>query len=146
MNPMNRVWVATLLAWTAFILAITLSPGQPTGGGWVSGSLSWLHERGLPAWVDYSVVEVTANVVLFVPFGIMLALTLGRRILWPTVIALAMSLSIEFTQAAFLPERFATASDIAANTAGGFFGASLVALVTVIVRRGSGTVRVGGAE
>lgn len=137
---MRRVWTISTLAWTAIILAITLSPEQPTDGGWVRDSLAWLAERGLPAWVTYDVIEVAANVVLFIPFGLFLALCLRGSssavgayrdptlFIWPTVLALSLSLTIEFTQATFLPARFATVSDLAANTAGALLGASLAVI------------------
>jgi len=152
---MRRVWTISTLAWTAIILAITLSPQQPTDGGWVRDSLAWLAERGLPAWVTYDVIEVAANVVLFIPFGLFLALALRHRsdrahrslserspsrslserseskgflLLYPTVLALSLSLTIEFTQATFLPARFATVSDLIANTAGALLGASLAVM------------------
>ena len=147
------------------ILWITLSPEQPTDGGFVRDALAWWSERGLPAWVTYDVVEVAANVALFLPLGLLLAVlrrssttrgssntrgssttrgssaTRGSSsaegayrdlpplpLLAPTVLALALSLTIEFTQAAFLPARFATISDLIANTAGALLGASLAVI------------------
>jgi len=138
---MRRVWAIGAIVWTAFILSITLSPAQPTDGGWVRDSLAWLTERGLPAWVTYDVVEFAANVVLFVPFGAFLALALPMRILWPTILGLALSLAIEFSQAVFLPARFATVSDIVANAAGAFLGAFLGASSLAIRRRRETPVR-----
>lgn len=136
---MARIGGLGALAWTAVILWITLSPEQPTDGGWVRDALAWLGERGLPAWVNYDFIEVAANVALFVPFGLLLALSFPRAlILWPTVLGLALSLSIEFTQAAFLPARFATVSDLVANTAGAFLGTGLVAFIR---NRGRGPKR-----
>lgn len=147
---------AATLAWVAVILWITLNPEQPTDGGWVRETLAWWIERGLPAWVTYDVVEVAANVALFLPLGLLLALLRGPSttrgsstprgssatrgsssaegayrdlpplpLLAPTVLALALSLTIEFTQEAFLPARFATVSDLVANTVGAFLGALL---------------------
>jgi len=127
---MRRVWTIGALAWTAVILAITLSPQQPTDGGFVHDWLAWWTARGLPAWVTYDTVEIAANVVLFIPFGFLLSRSLSERsetkgptILWPTVLGLALSLAIEFSQAAFLPARFPTVSDLAANTGGALLGA-----------------------
>ncbi|HWL01466.1 MAG TPA: VanZ family protein [Microbacteriaceae bacterium] len=142
---MRRVWAISALAWTAVILAITLSPEQPTDGGFVRDALAWWSERGLPAWVTYDLVEIAANVVLFIPFGLFLALALSSRprgsssaegayrdltlrVLWPTVLGLALTLTIEFIQHAFLPARFATVSDLIANTAGALLGASLAVM------------------
>ena len=159
------------------ILWVTLSPQQPTDGGFVRDALAWWAERGLPAWVTYDTVEVAANVILFVPFGFLLSRSLSKRpprgslsehpprgslserpprgslserpprgslserseskgllpLLCPTILGLALSLTIEFTQSAFLPARFATVSDLIANTAGALLGASLA--VTTVRRR-----------
>lgn len=124
-----RVWGISTLVWLAIILWITLNPSQPTDGGWVRDALVFLGERGLPAWVTYDVIEVAANVVLFVPFGLLLGLAYrgAPRLLWPTVLGLALSLAIEFSQAAFLPARFPTVSDVAANAVGALIGAALAA-------------------
>lgn len=141
-------------AWTIVILAITLWPRQPAGGGWLEEALAWLHARGLPAWVTYDVIEIAANVVLFVPFGAFVAFALlgsqSRRattgslserseskgsnalpLLIPTTLGLALSLAIEFVQAEFLPARFATVSDLVANTSGAFLGAVLTVVMAM---------------
>lgn len=75
---------------------------------------------------SYKLVEVAANVALFVPLGA-LVLLWWRRWGWvqAAAVAFACSLSIEILQAAVRPERFATVSDLAANTAGGALGGLL---------------------
>ncbi|MBO9579083.1 MAG: VanZ family protein [Microbacteriaceae bacterium] len=125
--PHQALATAGFWAWTALILWITLSPSQPTDGGWVRDALAWLHARGLPGWVGYDAVETAANALLFVPFGALLGAR-SRSVLWPAVVGLALSLAIEFTQAVLLPARFATVSDLAMNALGAFLGALLVAL------------------
>lgn len=94
-------------------------------------AINWLHSRGLPQWfVGYRKVEFAANILLFVPFGIILTLRLHRR-LWLLAVALAAAVSgaVELAQAIFLPERVPAWSDIVANTAGALIGALLVLFV-----------------
>jgi VanZ family protein len=77
--------------------------------------------------LTYDVVEFTANVALFMPLGVLLALALPRRR------ALAVTMIIELGQAAFLAERTASLRDIFANT----LGAALGLLIVVIAERAS---------
>lgn len=81
-------------------------------------------------------VEFAANVVLFVP------LTLLGRTLWARVkigtwlaIAVAVTCAIESAQNVFLPQRYAMASDLIANTLGGGVGLVLCAVVAAVVSR-----------
>ena len=48
--------------------------------------LATMQRGGLPERVDYDVVELASHVALFVPFGILLACALGRRLVWLAVI------------------------------------------------------------
>ncbi|MEO8219685.1 MAG: VanZ family protein, partial [Specibacter sp.] len=94
-------------------------------------AIEWLHSRGLPQWfVGYRKVEFAANILLFVPFGIILTLRLHRRLwLLAVVLAAAVSGAVELAQMIFLPERVPAWSDIVANTAGALIGALLVLFV-----------------
>jgi len=89
----------------------------------------WIAVSGLPLGLVYDTLEVGANVVMFVPFGV-LAMTAYRWTrVWSTTLAgLATSALIEGVQL-FLPTRYATVSDLVANTAGAFFGALAVAII-----------------
>lgn len=79
----------------------------------------------------YVLLETVANVVLFVPFGGLLAL-LAPRVSVPVValVGCAVSLLAESTQWAVRPERFATVSDVVANTLGAAGGALLARRLT----------------
>lgn len=85
---------------------------------------------------SYKFVEVSANVLLFVPLG---ALVLLWRRQWgwvhATVIAFAISLGIEALQEIVRPERVATLNDVAANTVGGAIGGLLTIGARGLVRR-----------
>lgn len=94
----------------------------------VLGSLlDRLAAAGAPGWIDYAHLEFGANVVMFVPLGVLIALILPRWEWWlAPIIGLALSLAIELGQAVLLPERFATPLDVLANTIGATIGALVV--------------------
>ncbi|MGO2540001.1 VanZ family protein [Specibacter sp. AOP5-B1-6] len=97
--------------------------------------IEWLRTHGLP-FIGYRKVEFAANILLFVPFGIVAALRLPRRLWWlAVVIAAAVSGLVELAQAIFLPDRVPALSDIMANTSGAFMGALLVLFVWSVRRR-----------
>jgi glycopeptide antibiotics resistance protein len=74
---------------------------------------------------DYAFVERSANVVLFVPLGLFVALLLPRRRWWIAALTgLAVSGAIETAQLLLLPARFATLDDVAMNTTGALLGAA----------------------
>lgn len=99
-----------------------------------------LAAAGAPTWVDYAHVEFGANIVMFVPLGVLIALLLPRWEWWlAPIIGLALSLAIEFGQALLLPERFASPLDVLANTAGATIGALIVTAIRLALRRRSGT-------
>jgi VanZ family protein len=82
---------------------------------------------GLDPWQMYDVVEMSANVVLFVPLG---ALVLLWRPNWGLAHGIAAAfvttVVIETLQQVTRPERFASVTDVVANTLGGAIGAWLV--------------------
>lgn len=96
--------------------------------------LLWIHEHGLPAWlIDYRQVEFTANIALFVPFGVIIALWLPRRFWWSTpAVAVCVSAAIETVQGLILPERVPSIGDVFANTAGALVGAVIVTAVRML--------------
>ncbi|WP_125610480.1 VanZ family protein [Specibacter cremeus] len=99
--------------------------------------LDWLHGYGLPAWfIGYRKVEFAANIVLFIPFGMLATLLLPARRWWLAVVAAAaVSGGIETTQGLLLPARVASWSDLVANTSGALAGAAAMALMLARLRR-----------
>jgi hypothetical protein len=101
---------------TAAIAAATLSPGIVSP-----------YEKDLPGhWClvcgRLGGADVLQNLVLFLPFGVGLALGgLPPRLV--ALAALAFSGAIELAQALVIPGRFATVSDVLMNTTGGWLGA-----------------------
>ncbi|RZU66295.1 VanZ like protein [Microterricola gilva] len=83
---------------------------------------------GIPFEIAYPVLEFTANIALFVPFGLLVPLIAPLWHPWLVIASgLAVSCLIEFTQTA-LPSRFPTASDLLANTLGTALGVALLAV------------------
>ena len=125
--------VTGLVICAAAILWATMSP-TPLDQGYESAIdrfLAVLHRNGVPEWFGYNKLEFSANVLMFVPLGFLLALALSRRAAWVALLLVpAFSVSIELVQAVALSARFATPMDVLANTAGGYIGA----LVAFIIR------------
>ena len=87
-------------------------------------ALRKLHRWGVPASFDYGVVELAANVLLFLPLGALVARILGARLWWGGVaVGFVVSVLIELAQLVFLPARFPSVADVAANTFGAMVGA-----------------------
>ncbi|MET0853184.1 MAG: VanZ family protein [Microterricola sp.] len=92
---------------------------------------------GIPFEIGYPVLEFSANIALFVPFGILVSLIAPLWHPWLVIASgLAASCLIEFTQTA-LPSRFPTASDLLANTLGTALGVALLALFVRLRSRAS---------
>nr|WP_281370332.1 VanZ family protein [Microbacterium pseudoresistens] len=92
-----------------------------------------LHEYGIPLRTAYTIMEFLANVALFVPLGLLLALAWPRLRMWLIIIAgLVASSTIELVQMT-LPSRFPTLSDVAANTLGTAIGCAAVFLVRYLL-------------
>ena len=124
--------MATVLA-VVYLLALAgilfwPSPVDRPIDGALTHTIDWLHNHGVPGWlVGYRKIEFVANILLFVPFGIVLALRLPRRRWFFAVpLAAAVSGAVELAQALFLPQRFPAWSDVLANTSGALIGALLV--------------------
>lgn len=81
---------------------------------------------GLPPGFAVLTLEFLANVVLFVPPALFLALRM-RPENWSIVVVVGIvcTITIEFVQLAFLPGRSATISDVIANSLGALIGALL---------------------
>lgn len=125
------------MLWLISVAVIVLSPSPVDSGAstFVLRVLAALHRRGVPTWIDYSFVEFTANIVMFVPFGLFFFILApsGWRWLGPLV-GLLLSALIELTQLVVLPQRVATPYDVVANGFGALVG-TLVAWV-LLQRRG----------
>ncbi|MEV8214881.1 VanZ family protein [Leifsonia sp. NPDC077715] len=114
------------------VAGITLdpAPGNPAGNPLLRALLRAVSAVPGLGWVDYSVAEFTANVLLFVPMGVLFTLLLGVWRWWLAVaIGVVATLLIEFTQL-FLPARVSDPRDLLANTLGTLIGVAIVVLFT----------------
>ena len=92
-------------------------------------------------WLGYDVIEFSANVLLFVPLGILLAIVMPKRRWLVIAIALAVSALIEWLQALFLHERTSSTRDVVANVAGAVLGLAVVLVMEKTPREGSSLSR-----
>jgi len=103
---------------------IVFSPSDESGSGFLDWLAEALGESG------YAAVEFTANILMFVPFGVLVRLATARPSGW-MILALGFltTVTIELTQMA-LPSRYSTVSDVIANTLGTAVGLAAVWLAT----------------
>ncbi|GAA2079346.1 hypothetical protein GCM10009840_13140 [Pseudolysinimonas kribbensis] len=135
----HGVLLAILVVYLAALALIAFWPVPVDSGarGSLGTLLALLRARGW-GWIDYSVVEASANVILFVPFGFLLGVLGGRgagRRLLMLAVCVASSVAIEVGQAALLPARYASVGDIAANSLGAVVGALLALAFGAITHR-----------
>lgn len=126
----------------AFI-AFWPSPVDQPVQGQLTGVLDILHRFGVPGWLNYTFVEAAANVLLFVPLGIVSSLAFPKKYWWQiAALGLLVSGCIELGQLLFLHDRFAALSDNVTNTAGSTIGALVVVLLRnkFIVNPGPGAI------
>jgi len=146
---MGRRGAALLLG--VYLGALTLiafwpSPVDRPYDGQLNHLLQALHRHGVPAWFDYSFVESGSNVLLFAPFGLLLALLLGRRWWVAAAIGCTVSCSIEIGQLVFLSARTASVADVAVNTLGTILGALMARAFLAGRRRRKASVAALPAE
>jgi glycopeptide antibiotics resistance protein len=130
--------VAVLIAlYLLFVLAVTLWPttvDKPIDP-YLLKFLDALHQHGVPAFVNYTFVESSANVLFFVPVGFFGGLLLPYRLMWLAVpLGVGLSGAIELTQKLFLPGRVASVGDVIANGSGALIGCVVAALVRAAIK------------
>lgn len=128
--------LAILVAYTLFILAVTLSPTQidVSYQNAVVRLIGVLHRNGVPEWFGYGEIEFLANIAMFVPFGFLIAILLPQRLSGLTVlVGPAFSAFVENFQREFLSERVASVYDVIANSAGTIIGLVLAAILRGVV-------------
>lgn len=128
--------LAVLIAYTLFILAVTLSPTQMDVSyqNAVIRLLGVLHRNGVPEWFGYGEVEFLANIGMFVPFGFLVAILLPQKLSGLTIlVGPAFSAFVENFQREFLDERVASVYDVYANSAGAILGWLIAAVLRGVV-------------
>ena len=131
MKPPDRArrWAAiALVTYAALITVIGIVP-RPIDWGltpWIRGLLATLHRHGLRGWIDYDAFELASHVMLFVPFGILAVVALGRRLAWLAVLAgLGMSALVEFGPALLGSEHPPSGLDLFLNAIGAVIGTAI---------------------
>ena len=101
----------------------------------LSRIIQWCGQHGL-GFITYARVEFGANIALFVPLGMLIALLFGPRRWWRApVICFVATVIIELGQRVLLPQRVASIGDVIANTVGGIFGTlAAVAIMAALAR------------
>jgi VanZ family protein len=140
--PSRRSRLPWLVALGAYAVLVAAVVGWPTpvdanARAPLSELFALLYGYGVPDWFDYAVLEKAANVAMFVPFGLLITLMDRRLWLWGIVGPGAASGAAELAQHVLLPERFATWTDVAANTAGAALGVALALAFTARGRAAS---------
>jgi len=132
LNPNARHGILVLL--TLYLAALGCIGFWPTPvdrplSGFLDDVFSALHENPLTAGINYGVVEGTANVILFIPLGLFLALLLPVRRWWLAALAgLFTSVAIEAVQYLLLSQRQASLRDVTNNALGALLGALVIRL------------------
>ena len=132
-GPRHAIIALMAIGYGIFLAFVVFwpSPIDAPVQGMLERAISELHERGVPAFVDYEFIESFSNVLLFIPVGFLFGLMLPLR-WWPVALLLGPALSgaIELAQRYVLDERVSTVHDVIANS----IGATIGVLVAVVIR------------
>jgi acetyltransferase-like isoleucine patch superfamily enzyme len=132
LNPNARH--GTLVLLTLYLAALGCIGFWPTPvdrplSGFLDELFAALHENALTAGINYGAVEATANVILFIPLGLFLALLLPVHRWWLAALAgLFTSVAIEAVQYLLLSQRQASIRDVTSNALGALLGALVIRL------------------
>ncbi|WP_255527061.1 VanZ family protein [Pseudarthrobacter sp. BIM B-2242] len=111
------------------LIAFWPSPVDAPVEGQLAGVLKFLHANGFPEWFNYHFVEASANVVLFVPLGVVAAVAFPKKYWWQIgILGFIVSGCIELGQLLFLHNRFASPLDLVTNTGGAVIGSMIAAV------------------
>lgn len=129
--------VGLLLALCMGVVVLMTMWPTPLDAGYessISRLLNVLHRNGVPEWFGYSKLEFSANIVMFLPVGFLVALLLPARRWWIALLLCPLfSVGIEIIQASFLSARFATVLDVIANSTGAIAGIVCAIVLRAIV-------------
>lgn len=120
------------LAYLAVVGWVTLGP-QPLDNrarGLLWDVLEKLQGYESLAWITYDRVEFAANILMFIPIGLLFVLLFGRRQWWFAIlVSVLVTLGIEFAQL-FLSDRVTDVRDLVSNAIGAVIGVLLALLLT----------------
>lgn len=120
---------ALVLGVYAVIVAIVALVPRPLETGltpWVRGVLGQMHRAGLPGFFSYDLVEYASHLTLFLPLGILLAVTLGRTLTRLAVLAgLGFGALVELCQTMFALNHSVSWIDLLLNVLGVIAGVAV---------------------
>jgi len=132
----QQLGLALVLMYGVVVILATMWP-TPLDQGYaasINRLLAVLHRNGIPEWFGYSKLEFSANVLMFLPLGFLVSMLLPVRVWWLALVILpGLSVAIELTQAAALSARFATVSDVIANSTGAVIGTLLAVMLRAAI-------------
>lgn len=121
-----RLWRLALTAMMVPLAFVAFWPSpvdQPVQSQ-LTAALNFFHRHGVPPWFNYKFVEASANVVLFIPLGIVSSLAFPNMPWWRIgAFGMVISCCMELGQLLFLHERFSSPLDLVTNTSGAVIGA-----------------------
>lgn len=127
------------LAYAAAVLWVTVGPAPGrTRGNQVDGGILNLEAWASSAtWTTGYLAEMALNVAIFVPVGVLAALSIPRR-RWPLALlaGLGLTAAIELLQL-LQPDRISDPRDLVMNTAGTVVGVLLVLAARMVRRAGA---------
>ena len=132
----TRVWALTLsVPFLIGLAALTLTPSKVEDSmpNLLDVILTTTHRLGWE-WLDFTRLEIIANVLVFVPVGILSFLLLPRRVWFlALLVGPLLSAMIETAQRVALPHRAATVNDVVANSTGAILGVTVAVAVTLLL-------------
>jgi len=135
-GPRHALIAVLAVGYGAFLAFVVFwpSPIDAPVKSLLDRAIAELHERGVPAFVDYAFVEFTSNVLLFVPIGILFGMLVPLR-WWALALLLGPALSglIELAQKLVLEERYSSVYDVIANSIGASIGVLLAVLLRAVI-------------
>lgn len=132
-NTNTRARLRTLLAigYALFIVYASLSPFV----GWREQGLSFADVLRAPLRLTYTRFDAAANVLAYLPFGLLASLALRKNfglltsLLAGCATGVLLSVSMEYLQM-YLPSRISSNMDVLSNSTGAFLGAILAVSIT----------------
>ena len=132
-GPFSHTRLRTYLAagYVLFIVYASLSPFS----GWREQGLEFSAVLDMPLLQQYTWFDVAANLLAYLPFGLLLGLTLRAHfgavwsVLFTTLGGVALSAAMEYAQM-YLPVRISSNLDLLTNSSGALLGALLAVSMT----------------
>lgn len=127
MRPISLLVTAAYVGIVCWLTLGTVSKhgiGYEVPGG-VLNPAAWTREA---TWNVGPPSEIVANILLFVPVGVLFAVVFGRRLWWLALLAAAaLTATIEILQIP-MPDRISDPRDLVANSAGALIGIAIVSV------------------